>query len=249
MFQKLCGEEALKNVFLVTTFWDKVDLAEGESREAELISSDKFWGRMIKKESKVRRCSPHKPESAFAILNEFSTSSQCILKAQEEIVEDGKDPSQTEAASFTHAAMKAEMEAKLKAERESTEKQKRKAEKRAMRQKEILEQQRRENREEVERAKRETEAALQRAEARRRLEIAELEESRRWLAEESARQLQRIKEEKRALEARQQEQARSARLDYYRGYSCIHYKSPARPYTKCSNCRVFLQWRTEYYRK
>jgi hypothetical protein len=81
MFQKLCGEKALKNVILVTMFWDKVDLAEGERREAELVSSDKFWGRMIKKGSKVRRCSPYDPKSAFSILNEFTTSSQCVLKA------------------------------------------------------------------------------------------------------------------------------------------------------------------------
>jgi GTP-binding protein EngB required for normal cell division len=249
MFQKLCGEKALKNVILVTTFWDKVGLAEGERREAELISSDKFWGRMIKKESKVRRCSPHKPESAFAILNEFSTSFQCVLKAQEEIVKDGKDPSQTEAASFTRAAMKAEMEAKLKVESELAEKQKREAEERAMQQKKILEQQRRDHRQRIEREKREIEAELQRAEARRRLERAELVESRRRLAEESARQLQLIEEETRALEARQREEARRARVNYYRGYSCIHYRSPAGPYTRCSNCRVFLRWRTEYYRK
>jgi len=108
-------------------------------------------------------------------------------------VVEGKDPSQTEAASFTYAAM--------------------------------------------------------RAEARRRLERANLEESRRHLVEELARQLQRIEEEKRALEARQREQASRAKLNYYRRYSYIYYKSPAGPYTRCSKCSYLLQWGTKYYHK
>lgn len=249
MFRKLCGETALKNVILVTTFWDKVDLAEGERREAELVSSDKFWGRMIKKESKVRRCYHDKPDSAFSILNEFTTFSECVLKAQEEIVEEGKDPSQTEAASFTYAAMKAEMEAKLKAESELAEKQKRDADKRVMRQKEEFERQRRELKEKREREVREREAELQIAEARRSYDRAQLEESRRRLAEGCAHQLRRIDEARRAQEAIQREQASRERRNYYRGYSCIHYRSPAGPYTRCSNCRVLLRLRTEYYRK
>jgi hypothetical protein len=88
-----------------------------------------------------------------------------------------------------------------------------------------------------------------RAEARRRLERANLEESRRHLVEESARQLQRIEEEKRALEARQREQASRAKLNYYRRYSYIYYKSPAGPYTRCSKCSYLLQWGTKYYHK
>jgi hypothetical protein len=36
MFEKLCGEDALKKVILVTTMWDKVPLDEAEAREKQL---------------------------------------------------------------------------------------------------------------------------------------------------------------------------------------------------------------------
>jgi hypothetical protein len=55
MFRKLCGFEALKNVLLVTTFWDKVSDIEGRRREQELSSNEDFWGHMIQKGSKMGR--------------------------------------------------------------------------------------------------------------------------------------------------------------------------------------------------
>src|SRR5438046_2022301 len=55
MFRKLCGDDALKNVIFVTTFWDTVDVSLGARNEEELTSNDEFWGRMVKKGSRVRR--------------------------------------------------------------------------------------------------------------------------------------------------------------------------------------------------
>jgi hypothetical protein len=38
MFRSLCGDKPLKNVALVTTFWDELlDKAKGEKREQQLI--------------------------------------------------------------------------------------------------------------------------------------------------------------------------------------------------------------------
>jgi hypothetical protein len=55
MFKKLCGNNALKNVILVTTMWDKVSEAEGTARELELTSTPDFWGWMVSQGSKVYR--------------------------------------------------------------------------------------------------------------------------------------------------------------------------------------------------
>ena len=46
MFQRLCGEESLRNVILLTTRWDQVDYGLGQRREEEITS--KFWNHMIK---------------------------------------------------------------------------------------------------------------------------------------------------------------------------------------------------------
>jgi hypothetical protein len=44
MFRKLCGENALSNVVLVTTMWGNlVDMEEGEARERELQNKDGFF--------------------------------------------------------------------------------------------------------------------------------------------------------------------------------------------------------------
>ncbi|KAL4064041.1 hypothetical protein J3A83DRAFT_4101743, partial [Scleroderma citrinum] len=43
MFQKLCGQDSLKNVAIVTTTWDKVTPEEGLQREQELMFSDNLF--------------------------------------------------------------------------------------------------------------------------------------------------------------------------------------------------------------
>ena len=44
MFGKLCGDQAVKRVVLVTTMWDKVQADIGKRRETELF--DKYWKTM-----------------------------------------------------------------------------------------------------------------------------------------------------------------------------------------------------------
>ncbi|MDI1487468.1 MAG: hypothetical protein OHK93_006738 [Ramalina farinacea] len=46
MFQRLCGEESLKNVVLVTTKWDKASFDNACNHEEELVKN--FWADMIK---------------------------------------------------------------------------------------------------------------------------------------------------------------------------------------------------------
>jgi len=54
MFQSLCGQQVLGNVFLTTTQWSKVDRIEGEVREDSLRNED-FWGGLIAKGATLQR--------------------------------------------------------------------------------------------------------------------------------------------------------------------------------------------------
>jgi hypothetical protein len=118
MFQKLCGDQDFQNVVLVTSFWDVIDASIGEAREAELRDKDEFWGRMVRKGSTIQRYDRTDPTSAGKILNLLETFSPFMLKAQKEVVIDGKDPSQTDAATFARLA---EMQDKLEEERQQAE--------------------------------------------------------------------------------------------------------------------------------
>ncbi|KAH8702821.1 P-loop containing nucleoside triphosphate hydrolase protein, partial [Phaeosphaeriaceae sp. PMI808] len=97
MFRRLCGFEALKNVLLVTTFWDTVSDAEGRRRERELSSNDEFWGRMIKKGSKVKRWSQcSRSDVTKGILDAIVPDAKRALQAQIEIVDQGKQWEKTD---------------------------------------------------------------------------------------------------------------------------------------------------------
>ncbi|KAI8722380.1 hypothetical protein NCS52_00381700 [Fusarium sp. LHS14.1] len=47
LFKKLCGQNALKNVVLVTTMWNGVSNDLYRSREKELMTTSEFWGYMM----------------------------------------------------------------------------------------------------------------------------------------------------------------------------------------------------------
>ncbi|KAG0693792.1 P-loop containing nucleoside triphosphate hydrolase protein [Suillus ampliporus] len=53
MLRRLCGEDAEKNVILVTTKWNDVSPGVGERREQQL--KDNFWKEMVKHGSQVTR--------------------------------------------------------------------------------------------------------------------------------------------------------------------------------------------------
>ena len=84
MFRKLCGDDALGNVVLVTTMWDRVDQATGNAREEQL--KEVHWNIMLALGSRVERFKGE-PDSAWAIIDAIATKKQsAILKLQEELV-------------------------------------------------------------------------------------------------------------------------------------------------------------------
>ena len=67
MFRKLCGEETLRNVLLVTTMWGLVDPVVGEKREKQLMTDPALFKPVIDKGARMIRHDNTLP-SAQAIL-------------------------------------------------------------------------------------------------------------------------------------------------------------------------------------
>ncbi|EEU47509.1 uncharacterized protein NECHADRAFT_78004 [Fusarium vanettenii 77-13-4] len=55
LFKKLCGQNALKNVVLVTTMWNGISNDLYRSREKELTTTSEFWGYMMEQGSSCFR--------------------------------------------------------------------------------------------------------------------------------------------------------------------------------------------------
>ncbi|KAI6123085.1 hypothetical protein EV401DRAFT_2261188 [Pisolithus croceorrhizus] len=68
VFHKLCGQDSLKNVVVVTTMWDKVTLEEGERRERELQSSETLFKPLLD-EGAVMCRHDGTPASALGIID------------------------------------------------------------------------------------------------------------------------------------------------------------------------------------
>jgi hypothetical protein len=81
MFRNICGNDALKNVVLATTFWNDIDPSVGERRERELSDSQSPWGKMIALGASIMRLGLDK-ESAMRLLKELSTKPKVVLAAQ-----------------------------------------------------------------------------------------------------------------------------------------------------------------------
>ncbi|KAF4546303.1 uncharacterized protein LTHEOB_4300 [Lasiodiplodia theobromae] len=97
MFYKLCGRDALKKVILVTSMWDKVDVATGVARETELKETPEFWGAMIRDGSTAARYQ-NDTTSARAVIKKFvERPGRVTTKLQQEMVVEKKDLVDTDA--------------------------------------------------------------------------------------------------------------------------------------------------------
>ena len=55
MFRKLCGDETLKNVLIVTTMWGAVEPSIGDAREKELTTNDLLFKPVLDKGARMLR--------------------------------------------------------------------------------------------------------------------------------------------------------------------------------------------------
>lgn len=82
VFRKLCGEQALGNVILATSFWDTVSQSVGEERESELRTSKNLWAGMIAKGSEMVRLNRGSREACLQVLELIAAKNQVELAAQ-----------------------------------------------------------------------------------------------------------------------------------------------------------------------
>jgi len=94
MFQELCGADALQNVILTTTMWDEVTDETGSLREDQLRTI--FWQPMMSRGCRIARFSSTR-KSAWEIIDKFDVDTRRPIKLQKEMVDEGKELSQTSA--------------------------------------------------------------------------------------------------------------------------------------------------------
>ena len=94
MFEELCGPQALRNVVLTTTMWDKEDRLVALQREEEL--RENFWQPMLARGCQMARFH-YTNQSAWGIIDRFDISARRPLQIQEEIVNQKKNLRETAA--------------------------------------------------------------------------------------------------------------------------------------------------------
>lgn len=82
-FRQLCGNDALGNVILATSFWDLVSPSVGAERET--ILKEAFWANMITRGSEVVRLKRDRA-ACLEVLGRIASSNQVDLLIQQEIV-------------------------------------------------------------------------------------------------------------------------------------------------------------------
>lgn len=110
MFQKLAGLENLGSVVLTTTLWDKTPLEIGKAREAEMISTDDFWGSMINNGSQFRRFHNDKPSALRIIGLLVDKHETVVLSLQREMADGHKALDQTDAGKALNLEMSKQKE-------------------------------------------------------------------------------------------------------------------------------------------
>jgi len=102
MFQEICGDEALKNVVLVTTRWDAIppdQLRDALGREQELIN--KWWAPMLKRGSHIKQFRGAPAAAKAMVLGLVRDCEDVVLDVQRELVDYRKPIGETKAgASF-----------------------------------------------------------------------------------------------------------------------------------------------------
>ena len=89
LFRKICGDNTLKNVVIVTTRWDVVPSHEGERRERELRSDERFFKLALDQQAHLLR-HDNTMESAQKIVRTIFPNHPMPLNIQRELVDEHK---------------------------------------------------------------------------------------------------------------------------------------------------------------
>lgn len=87
LFRNLCGDASLKNVVIVTNMWDNVTLEEGQAREEELSTDNRFFKPALDEKAIMLR-HDNTTESARGIIRTIFANHPLPLAIQKEVVDD-----------------------------------------------------------------------------------------------------------------------------------------------------------------
>jgi hypothetical protein len=87
LFKEMCGTDTLKNVVIVTTMWEKVTPDQGEKREEELRTNQKFFKPALDKQARLARHDNTK-HSARDILRTILKYQPLALSIQREVIDE-----------------------------------------------------------------------------------------------------------------------------------------------------------------
>ncbi|KAI6030302.1 P-loop containing nucleoside triphosphate hydrolase protein [Pisolithus marmoratus] len=109
MFHKLCGDDSLKNVAIITTMWDKVTAEEGQQREQELRSGHNLFKPLLDKGAVMKR-HDGTPQSASNIINYLLGKKSTTVQIVHELVEEQKPLEETAAGAELRGIINALLE-------------------------------------------------------------------------------------------------------------------------------------------
>jgi hypothetical protein len=266
IFRKLVGEDAFSSVVLATTFWEQVEDTVAEDREAELQANHNFWGAMTERGARMVRLHHNNRAEGLELLRDIAAKTKVVLKAQDELVNQGKAITETDAAieqKKQQELFERELEAQRQAEKERMEKE---AEEQARRAREKqcevqreLERKLKEEQEASERARLQAEQVAResyerqqrqlaeerrRQEEWRRWEMAELERKRREELERQRKWKEDMERRQRAQEEQQRREREALRREHQRNCSKKY-----RPKWPCDSCKGDVTRKTYYYRE
>ncbi|KAL4063983.1 hypothetical protein V8B97DRAFT_1904501 [Scleroderma yunnanense] len=105
MFRKLCGDESLKNVVIITTMWDMITLEDGLRHEQELMSNDNLFKPLLDKGAIMMR-HDRTPKSATNVIDYLLGKDATTIQIVVEIVEQGKALQDTAAGTELHSEIR-----------------------------------------------------------------------------------------------------------------------------------------------
>jgi chromosome segregation ATPase len=108
MFRKLCGDNSLQNVVIVTSMWEKVGIQVGEAREAELTREDFFFKPVLDKGAQMAR-HDNTVSSAKNIIRRIIDNHPLPLQIQRELVDEYKNISETGASEELNRELNAQI--------------------------------------------------------------------------------------------------------------------------------------------
>lgn len=123
LFRKLCGDESLSNVLLVSNRWEVCDRSLAAQRQEQLVSDGSFWATLLACGARAHRYEHlsgplvaylRRPfltmkiryrntrAEAVALVKILLKKPPVALKIQKELVEEGKPLAETNAGAFVH---------------------------------------------------------------------------------------------------------------------------------------------------